>query len=477
MKKSFVEWLQWRDQHVAKTVQPGLERLSACWQQLFATSAESSATKPNAKPALGRVISVAGTNGKGTMVHYLQAVYSVAGYRVASYFSPEMCHYRERVRMSCARQAQTQTQAQNQHQAENAARNSASSSATNSASTELLPEVEWCKAFAAVAELAQAYQLTLFEFDTLVAMYLIAMQTPDITILEVGMGGRLDAVNIVDADVAVVTTIGLDHTDFLGDTREEIAVEKMGIGRAGKPLFCADPEPPHTVALYAEEQDIGLQQVGRDFQASTQAVPPSLSAEAAGALQAIVELWQTEFPVTQQALLTGSQQPGMPGRLQWLRHTQQADVVFDVAHNVESAQRLVDFLTTKLQTKTINTTDVVERATRRVHWVVGMLADKPVQATLQVLQQSLESIEQTSTAVYSSQWYLAALDHEARGLDVASLAVQAEQASIAMSHTSQHDDPLSAYNAALEQAEIDDLIVVTGSFRTVAAIWCLNQVQ
>jgi len=177
------------------------------------------------------VITVAGTNGKGSTCAMLEAVLLQAGYRTGVYTSPHLVHFEERCRLS-----------------------------GQSASADALAE-----AFAAVEAARGAVSLTYFEFSTLAILWLMSRANLDVVILEVGLGGRLDAVNIVDADCAVITSIDLDHMAILGNDRETIGREKAGIMRAGRPVVVSDPMPPQSVVTHAETLGADLWRFGRDF--------------------------------------------------------------------------------------------------------------------------------------------------------------------------------------------------------------------
>lgn len=419
------EWLAWREQNVSREIRPGLARISAAWSAINASSTLS----------LGTVLSVAGTNGKGTAVHYLERVYSLGGYRAAAYFSPEMCDYQERVRWL----------------------------------GDDLSAEHWLTAFPLVADVVASYQLTLFEFDTLLALTAIGLQAPDITLLEVGMGGRLDAVNVVDADAALVTTIGLDHTEFLGSDRESIAQEKFGIGRQGRPLFCADPQPPSNVLALAEA-------IGADFYAvnapqsipalpSDLGIPNTLAPTTAAAIAALVTQLGAQHPLPDSCLATGFAQPGLPGRLQVVPANQdQPLLILDVAHNPDSAERLVEFLQKGLPARHI----------QKVHWVVGMLKDKPIDQTLIALSQL------SKCSAMQSAWYFCGLSDDSRGADQDFWQKYwSDNHAFGLSDWSRSmwRTPVEGYNAALEKIAVtgglsSECIIVTGSFRTVASIWC-----
>jgi len=215
---TLVEWLAYLETLHPKTIALGLERV------------ESVASRLNVKPVCP-VITVAGTNGKGSTCALLEQMLLADGYRVAMYTSPHLLRYNERVRIDGVE---------------------ASDAALRDA-------------FAAVEAVRAGTPLTYFEFGTLGALWLFARQKLDALILEVGLGGRLDAVNVVDPDVAVVTTVAIDHVDYLGATREDIGHEKAGIFRPAKPAICADPNPPSSLIAHAAAIGATLVRIGRDY--------------------------------------------------------------------------------------------------------------------------------------------------------------------------------------------------------------------
>ena len=269
------------------------------------------------------VITVAGTNGKGSTCAMLEAILLQAGYRTGVYTSPHLVHFEERCRLS-----------------------------GQSASSEALAE-----AFAAVDAARGEVSLTYFEFSTLAILWLMARANLDAVILEVGLGGRLDAVNIVDADCAVITSIDLDHMAILGHDRETIGREKAGIMRAGRPVVVSDPVPPQSVVDHAQALGADLWRFGRDFnfsgdkqqwawagrgrRYSGMAYPALRGANqlvnASGVLAALEALRQ-RIPVTAQAVRNGLAMVELPGRFQIVPG--EPVLVLDVAHNPHSVGAL-----------------------------------------------------------------------------------------------------------------------------------------
>ena len=216
---SLEQWLQWQETLHPVSIDLGLERVARVADRLQCRS-----------PAC-IVVSVAGTNGKGSSVAMLEAILLRTGYRVGCYTSPHLFRYNERLRLQ----------------------------------GEEIADAALCEAFARVDQARGADTLTYFEFGTLAALDIMARETLDIAVLEVGLGGRLDAVNVVDADVALITSIGIDHSEWLGMDRESIAREKAGIMRASRPVICGDTDPPDSLLAGARRLGAPCRVRGADF--------------------------------------------------------------------------------------------------------------------------------------------------------------------------------------------------------------------
>ena len=282
-------WLNWQEGLHPKKIDLGLERVADVASRLGTLQLEQT------------VITVAGTNGKGSSVAFLESILSAAGYRVGTYTSPHLFRYNERIRI-------------NSHEVDDAA---------------------LCEAFAAVDEARGTSTLSYFEFGTLAALQLFSQAPLDIVVLEVGLGGRLDAVNIIDATVALVTSVGIDHCAWLGTDRESIGREKAGIFRATRPAICSDPAPPASVEKHAQKIGADWYCLGQAYDyteepggwtwrgagRALEALPcPSLPGKhqlnnAAGVLMAL-ELLSGQHPVTRAAIEQGLQSVSLPGRCQ-----------------------------------------------------------------------------------------------------------------------------------------------------------------
>jgi dihydrofolate synthase/folylpolyglutamate synthase len=378
------------------------------------------------------VIMVAGTNGKGSTCAMLESILLQAGYRVGLYIKPHFLDFNERARLN----------------------------------GQMASDAELIAAFDAVEAQRGDIDLTYFEFTTLAIMQLLAGSEIDVAILEVGLGGRLDAVNVIDADVAIVTSIDIDHKDYLGDTREAIGFEKAGIFRAGKPAICSDPLPPATLVAHAEAIGADLWLLGRDFnfqgdqqqwayggreQRRNSLAYPALRGanqllNAAAALAAL-EALRLVLPVGAQETRTGLALVELPGRFQVLAG--RPTTVLDVAHNPHAAAALAQNLGNM-------------GYHRYTYAVFGIMADKDIDA---VLAQMTPVID---------HWCLTPLPSP-RSADAADLAARIEAARPAGVKADEFSvktfaNPAEAFADATSRAGQDDRIVVFGSFYTVAGV-------
>lgn len=381
-------------------------------------------------PRLGRttdalIITVGGTNGKGSTCAMLEAILRAAGFRIGLYTSPHLIRYNERVRIDGVEVA----------------------------------DAALVDAFAAVEAARGDIPLTYFEFGTLAAWIAFADAKLDAMILEVGLGGRLDAVNLFDADCAIVTTVDLDHLDYLGDTREKIGWEKAHIYRAGRPAICADANPPRTLLGHAASIGADLRLLGRDFGFDAHAgqwtfwngsnrrgglAYPALRGRSqlgnAAAAMAALDALHERLPVPVGAMRNGLATVVLPGRFQALPGT--PSVILDVGHNPEAARVLA-----------MNLADM-PRAPRTIA-ICGMLRDKDAAGVCQALAGSID------------EWFAVSLPGE-RGQSAAEFEVAARAAGV-RTPIFQYADVASAFSAARSIAGHDDRIVVFGSFLTVAA--------
>ena len=376
-------------------------------------------------PAFPLII-VGGTNGKGSTCAYLEAILLAAGYKTGLYTSPHLLRYNERVRIS----------------------------------GQVARDAELIAAFEKIDAARGDTSLTYFEFGTLGAMIQFIDAGVDVAILEVGLGGRLDAVNVFDADVAIITSVDLDHMEYLGDTREKIGFEKAGIYRTGRPAICADPVPPASLLEHARNMGADLRCVNREFFAQREAVRwtyrgpsliwpalplPSMAGpyqlgNAAGALAAL-EAVRVRLPVSEAAIRQGLVAALAPGRFQ--RISRAPDVILDVAHNPEAARALA---------ATLREQPIAGRTLA----VVGMLADKDADAVFSALAGEIDA------------WWTCTPDSPRARAAAALAAILVPHASGAPISVQQ--DVRTALDEARNAAREGDRILVFGSFYTVAAV-------
>ena len=421
---SLSQWLSWQETLHPSSIELGLDRVTEVFQRLHPSL-----------PAIP-VISVAGTNGKGSSVALLEAIYQNAGYKTACYSSPHIHRYNERIHLN----------------------------------GEEVSDEAICEAFERVDQArchdlnhAQSgnkeISLTYFEFGTLAALDIFYSAEPDVIILEVGLGGRLDAVNIIDADVALITSIGIDHTAWLGHDRETIAREKAGIMRKGRPAVYSSPDMPESIRTVANDVGATLYQRNKDFswkngagfaawdwqseQHQRTALPtPSLRGthqldNAAGVLM-VIECLSDKLPVSQKDVKAGLLSVSVPGRFQCLGGDPMH--ILDVAHNEDSMKSLAELLNGQV----CGGYNVA---------VLGMLADKDHAAALKVMLPEIK------------KWYIADLDVP-RGTKAQQLAdvIKGLDPSADVSCFS---DVKQAINAADSEVESGDRVIIFGSFYTV----------
>lgn len=386
------------------------------------------------------VITVGGTNGKGSTCAFLESILQAAGYRVGCHTSPHLLHFNERARVD-------------------------GQSVDDAALIEQFEAVE-----AARQSLREPVSLTYFEFTTLAIMRLFQVRQLDVVILEVGLGGRLDAVNIVDADCAIVTSVDIDHTQFLGETREAIGLEKAGIFRAGRPAIVGDPQPPESLLRYAHALGAEVWVSGRDFgveaasgnerqqwryrgptQARSGLAYPAMRGanqllNAAAALAAL-EALRDRLAVTAQDLRVGLANASLPGRFQVLPG--RPTVVLDVAHNPHAAAVLAQNLGSMGYFPF-------------TYAVFGAMADKDLAGLVQRLRHDIDHWNLTDLPLprAASAAQLDTVVREA-GVDLSDPAV---------SSVRRFATPMQAYADARERATENDRIVVFGSFYTVAGV-------
>ena len=416
--QTLLDWLGYLECLHPRTIEMGLERVKRVGSSL------------GLDPAFP-IITVGGTNGKGSTCAMMEAILSSAGYAVGCYTSPHLLRYNERVRI-------------NRREA---------------------GDEQLCDAFQTVeaARIASGESLTYFEFGTLAAMQLFSRAGVDVAILEVGLGGRLDAVNIFDAHCAVLTSIDLDHMDYLGDTREKIGWEKAGIFRRGKAAICSEPDIPASIGRYASSIEADLLHIGEHFGYSADAsqwsfwgpggrrhaLPhPALRGDHqlrnASACLAALDSLRHILPVTMGDIRRSLLEVNWPGRFQVLAG--RPATVLDVAHNPAAAEALAGNLARM-------------GSYRTTYAVFAMLKDKDIAGVGRAL---LERVDVWLTAdIHAPRG--ASADEVAEALAAAGIK-EAGKTMLAFS------DPAAAYAYACEQAGGNDRICVFGSFHTVADV-------
>lgn len=414
---SLSAWLEWLEQNHPQEIDLGLERV-AC------VAARMALLNPSAK-----VITVAGTNGKGSCVTATAALLSAAGYSVGVYTSPHLIHYNERIVVD----------------------------------GKSVADDEICSAFAAIysacqqisPEYPQPVSLTYFEYGTLAALEIFRRRNVTALVLEVGLGGRLDAVNIIDADIAVITSIALDHTDWLGDNRDSIGYEKAGIMRAGKPVVCADFTPPVTILdqamslaapLYLISRDFGFIQTDADHwnwwtgahEFRDQQLPQLPLPSVAAALQVANLLGLNLQDLNAFDRVAALRVPGRFQSIQW----NERQVILDVAHNPAATAYLVERLVHNASPSS------------KVHGIVAMMADKDRAQSLANLKGRI------------NHWYLADLEFIPRAATIEQLRQNLTDLELVAEFSGNVADCLQT---ALINSNPGDRILIFGSFYTVAA--------
>lgn len=418
-ESSLEKWLGYLESLHPSAIDMGLERVRQVAQRL---NLNTNAIK----------IIVGGTNGKGSTCAMLEAILLAAGYKVGLYTSPHLITFNERARIN----------------------------------GKLVEDAALVHEFAEIEAVRNDISLTYFEFTTLAVLAIFAKSNLDVLVLEVGLGGRLDAVNIIDADCSIITSVDIDHTDWLGNTREAIGFEKAHIYRHSKPAICSDPVPPKSLIDYANSIGADLWLFGRDFNYSgdkqqwafagrsqrrnAMAYPALRGANQllnASAALAALESLRDRLSVPQQAVRLGFLQASLPGRFQILPG--QPLTILDVAHNPHAAA-------------------VLEKNLGNMGFhpytyaVFGMLSDKDIEGVVRHVANRID------------YWFCAGLPGP-RGLSGTEIAKRVSQVIASMPNSSK-DAPVVksfesveiAYQSARTSCNPDDRIVVFGSFLTVA---------
>lgn len=413
-------WLGWQEGLHPLTIDLGLERAA---EVFYALNPE------NIKPL---TITVAGTNGKGSCVAYLEAIYRAQGYRVGTYTSPHILKYNERIKIA----------------------------------GKPVEDSVICAAFERIESVRGDISLSYFEFSTLAALDIFWRSDLDIQLLEVGLGGRLDAVNIIDPDVALISSIGIDHVYWLGNTRESIGKEKAGIFRPNKPAIVGEPNPPLTLIQTANDKNANLYLIGKDFgynkQTSTwnwyssdqqlDSLPePNLKGEhqyrnASAVILAILKM-AAYLPVSKESICSGLKNVQLSGRFQHIKAVNgTAPILLDVGHNPEAVTTLAEYLRKNFP----NT---------RVLAIFSMMKDKDIAGVLNIMHP------------YIDRWFFAPLTNPRALTETAMRDIFLKSPVIDVEFG--FNGFKEAFKAAENQANSNDLILVFGSFFLVSD--CLNE--
>ncbi|MEI6146010.1 MAG: bifunctional tetrahydrofolate synthase/dihydrofolate synthase [Methylococcales bacterium] len=412
-------WLDWQESLHPLAIDLGLERAARVHQAL---------NYDTIKPL---TITVAGTNGKGSCIAYLENIFRAQGYRVGSYSSPHILKYNERIKID-----------------------------GKPVSDELI-----CEAFSRIESVRADTSLSYFEFGTLAALDIFRRSSLDVQLLEVGLGGRLDAVNIIDPDVALISSIGIDHVDWLGATRSSIAQEKAGIFRANTPAIIGDCEPPLSLVQCALDKKADLFCINKDFHYQKQATTwdwyfcdthlsdlpePGLKGEhqyrnASIAILA-VQLLAKKLAVTDESIRIGLKNTQLLGRFQLIND--KIPVLLDVGHNPEAVKTLLEYL-------------VMTFPGKRIHAVFSMMKDKDIATVLEIMHPVV------------SDWFFAPLKNPRAATEVMmrEFFLRSSVKQVSFGYTGF----VEAFNAAKNQAQQDDLLLVFGSFFLISD--CLNEFE
>ncbi|WP_262965947.1 bifunctional tetrahydrofolate synthase/dihydrofolate synthase [Methylobacter psychrophilus] len=412
-------WLDWQESLHPLAIDLGLERAAQVFHAL-----NPDCLKPP-------TITVAGTNGKGSCIAYLEAIYRAQGYRVGAYSSPHILKYNERIKID-----------------------------GKPVSDELI-----CEAFARIEAVRGNTSLSYFEFGTLAALDIFWRSGLDVQLLEVGLGGRLDAVNIVDPDVALISSIGIDHVDWLGATREAIGQEKAGIFRAKTPAIVGDCDPPASLQQSAIDKNALLYCIGKDFgfkkQMTTwnwfagdrhirQIPEPGLKGEHqyrnASAVILAVEVLSKILPVSDKAIRSGVKNSHLLGRFQLIND--KIPILLDVGHNPEAVKTLVDYLNRTFPD-------------RRIHAIFSMMKDKDIASVINIM----------NPVVYD--WFFAPLANPRAATESIMQEIFSQSSVTKVSFG--FNGFAQAYEAAKSQSLENDLLLVFGSFFLVSD--CLNEFE
>ena len=342
-KRTLDDWLNWQETLMEETIVLGLDRVQVVYDRLF----------PDGVPY--RVITIAGTNGKGSTVSFIDSIYRQSKFKIGRSTSPHLLKYNERYAID---------------------------------GVEVSDEVI-IKAFEQIETQRHDITLTYFEFSTLAALIIFAEANIDLAILEVGLGGRLDSVNVVDSDVSVITNVAIDHTDYLGDTREKIGREKAGVMRTSRPCICGDQDPPQSLLSYAKEIETPVTFVSEGYKGEIGLEGAHQRINAAVAVETVKKLLH-QFPVSDEMISEGVRKASIKARFE-KRYIADKTVILDVAHNPAAVKTLVETLSdSPMETVAIfsalidkDIIDMVKLASESIrHWyLVPLSSDRAITST------------------------------------------------------------------------------------------------
>ena len=342
-KRTLDDWLNWQETLMEETIVLGLDRVQVVYDRLF----------PDGVPY--RVITIAGTNGKGSTVSFIDSIYRQSKFKIGRSTSPHLLKYNERYAID---------------------------------GVDVSDEVI-IKAFEQIETQRHDITLTYFEFSTLAALIIFAEANIDLAILEVGLGGRLDSVNVVDSDVSVITNVAIDHTDYLGDTREKIGREKAGVMRTSRPCICGDQDPPQSLLAYAKEIETPVTFVYEGNRGEKGHEGAHQRSNAAVAVETVKKLLD-QFPVSEEMISEGVRKASIKARFE-KRYIADKTVILDVAHNPAAVKTLVETLSdSPMETVAIfsalidkDIIDMVKLASESIrHWyLVPLSSDRAITST------------------------------------------------------------------------------------------------
>ena len=419
MKKNLQEWLSWQESLSSQEINLGLDRVTRVFDRL-------KFIRPK------KIITVAGTNGKGSVVSILESILITQGFQVGSYTSPHMHRYNERIKVNC-------------------------NPVSNNKIIDAFEKIENVRCYE---------PLTYFEFGTLAALDILSNSYIDYLILEVGLGGRLDAVNVIDPDGSIITNIGLDHMDWLGDNREKIGYEKAGIMRHNIPTVYGEMDPPNSIKDTAFDKGADLIVMGEDYfyenslnglwnwqgrynrrgNLESSNIKGSHQVKNVSAALSLLESINCKELPSEKIINKAMQGIHLEGRLDQ-RFYLERNWLFDVAHNHDSARILGDFLS--------------KQEFRNCIFIFGIMSDKDIHMVIDEI------------AEYATHWFIPKLEIT-RSIEPDDLKKIIKEKNIGSCST--HDSVAQSINMAVDSTSKDDLIVITGSFFVVSpALYYLKE--